>query len=346
MKITKEIFGQLPDGKSVDLYTLANGNGVEVKITNYGGIITFLKTPGKDGNFTDIVLGHDNLHGYLEDNSPYFGAIIGRVGNRIAKAKFTLEGTEYVLAANTGSNHLHGGNVGFDKVVWKAQEVKGQSQIGLKLSYLSPDGEEGYPGNLNCTVIYTLTNDNELEIDYEATTDKATPVNLTNHSYFNLTGFDGGDIYNHQLQLNAHKYTAVDDDLMPTGEIKSVKDTPLDFTKAESIGSRIAQAGGYDNNYVVNDWDGSLKEIAKVTEPATGRVMEVYTTEPGVQLYSGNFLDGSIKGKGAVYTKHSGLCLETQHFPDSPNQPNFPSIVLKPGEKYTQTTIYKRGVVG
>ena len=341
MDIQKESFGKLPDGKEVNLYTLSNDNGVEAKITNYGGIIISLKTPDKQGRFADIVLGHDNLDGYLKDNSPYFGAIIGRVANRIAKGKFTLDGKEYILATNAGDNHLHGGNIGFDKVIWNAEEIKNGDSVSLKLTYLSPNGDEGCPGNLDCTVIYTLTNDNELKINYEATTDKTTIVNLTNHCYFNLAGFDSGEIYGHQLWIDADKYTASDDDLMVTGEIESVKDTPLDFTTAESIGSRIEQAGGYDNNYVINDWDGSSKEIAKVIEPTTGRVMTVYTTEPGVQLYTGNFIDGSITGKGATYNKHNGFCLETQHYPDSPNQPNFPSIVLKPGEKYTQITIYK-----
>ena len=341
MDIQKESFGKLPDGKEVDLYTLSNDNGVEAKIANYGGIITSLKTPDKQGHFADIVLGHDNLDGYLKDNSPYFGAIIGRVANRIAKGKFVLDGRDYILATNASDNHLHGGTIGFDKVVWNAEEIKNTDSVSLKLTCRSPDGDEGYPGNLNCVVIYTLTNDDELKIGYEATTDKTTIVNLTNHSYFNLAGFDSGDVYDHQLWIDADKYTAVDGDLMPTGEIESVKDTPLDFTKPESIGSRIEQAGGYDNNYVINDWDGSLKKIAKVTEPATGRTMGVLTTEPGVQLYSGNFLNGSITGKGAVYNKHGGFCLETQHFSDAPNQPSFPSIVLKPGEKYAQTTIYK-----
>ena len=341
MNIQKESFGKLPDGREVNLHILTNDNNIEAKITTYGGIIISLKVPDIDGNFTDIVLGYDNLGGYLKDNTSHFGAIIGRVANRIKNGKFTLDGIEYVLATNNTPNHLHGGNIGFDEILWNAEEIKNKNSVSLKLTHLSPDGNEGYPGNLDSMVIYTLTNDNELKIYYEATTDKSTIINLTNHSYFNLSGFDSGTIYEHRLWLNADRYTAVDDCLMPTGKIKSVKDTPLDFTRPKSIGSRIEQAGGYDYNYVINNWDGSLKKTAMVSEPTTDRGMEVLTTEPGIQFYTGNFLDGSITGKGTVYNKHNGFCLETQHFPDSPNQPDFPSIVLRPDKKYTQTTIYK-----
>ncbi len=346
MSITGKDFGTTPDGKKVELWTLTNANGLTAKIMTYGGIITSLQTPDRNGKFADIVLGYDSLDEYVK-NSPYFGALIGRYGNRIGKGKFTLNGVEYKLATNNGPNHLHGGIKGFDKVVWNAEPVQSKTSVGLKLTYLSKDGEEGYPGNLNCTVIYTLTNDNELKISYEAATDKPTIINLTSHSYFNLAGHDSGDILGHELMLNADNFTPVDDadTLIPTGEIKSVKDTPMDFTKPMPIGSRIAQFKcGYDHNYVLNSLDGSLALAAQVYEPKTGRVMEILTTEPGIQFYTGNFLDGSIKGKGAVYNKHAGFCLETQHFPDSPNKPNFPPVVLEPGKKYTHLTIHKFSV--
>ncbi|MCD4823302.1 MAG: galactose mutarotase [Phycisphaerae bacterium] len=342
MDIKKELFGKLANGEEVDLYILTNDNGLEVRITNYGGIITSLKTPNRKGDFADIVLGHDRLDGYLENNSPYFGAIIGRYANRIAKGRFALGGAEYKLATNDGANHLHGGDKGFDKVLWKAEMIRDDQGVGLKLTYLSEDGQEGYPGNLDCTVIYTLTNADELKISYEAQTDKTTVVNLTNHSYFNLAGHDGGTVYEHLLQVNADNFTPADDTLMPIGEISPVKGSPLDFTSPVAIGSRIERVeGGYDHNYVLNGYDGSLKPAGSVCDPASGRAMEVFTTEPGMQFYSGNFLDGSIQGKGAVYDRHTGFCLETQHFPDSPNQPDFPSTILEPGEKYRQTTIYK-----
>jgi len=341
MSINKEAFGTTTNGKKVDLYTLTNANGLEAKITNYGGIVTSLKVPDRNGNFADIVLGYDTLDEYIK-KSPYFGAIVGRYGNRIAKGKFTLNGTEYTLAKNNGPNHLHGGIKGFDKVVWNAEPVQDEMGVSLKLTYLSKDGEEGYPGNLSCTVIYTLTNENELKISYEAETDKPTVINLTHHSYFDLAGYDSGDILGHELMLNADHFTPVDEQLIPTGQIKPVKETPMDFTKPTTIGSRMAQVkGGYDHNYVLNNSDGSLALAGSVYEPTGGRVMQVYTTEPGIQFYSGNFLDGSIKGKGVIYNKHSGFCLETQHFPDSPNKPNFPSTVLRPGQKYTHLTIYK-----
>jgi len=344
MGVTKKDFGTTGDGKKVDLYTLTNANGLKVKITNYGGIITSLRTPDRKGKFADIVLGYDTLAEYIKD-SPYFGALIGRYGNRIAKGRFTLNGVEYKLATNNGPNHLHGGIKGFDKVVWNAQPMQSKASVGLELTYISKDGEEGYPGNLKCDVIYSLTNNNELKIAYEATTDKPTIINLTNHSYFNLAGHNSGDVLGHELMLNADNFTPVDDELIPTGEIESVKDTPMDFTKPMAIGSRIADVkGGYDHNYVLNTKGNLQVPAVSVYEPKTGRVMEIFTTEPGVQFYTGNFLNGSLKGKGAVYNQHAGFCLETQHFPDSPNKLQFPSVVLLPGQKYTHLTIHKFSV--
>jgi aldose 1-epimerase len=342
MSIIKSDFGKAKEGQAVYLYTLSNANGMTVKITNYGGIVTSLIVPDKNCQLDDVVLGFDSLDQYLEGH-PYFGALVGRYGNRIAKGKFTLNGTGYKLATNNGENHLHGGIKGFDKVVWNTEIVKKENEVGVKLSYLSKDGEEDYPGNLSVVVIYTLTKNNELKINYEAETDKPTPINLTHHSYFNLKGAGNGDILGHLMTFAADRFTPVDEGLIPTGEIKSVKDTPMDFTVPKAIGERIDQVkGGYDHNYVLNDWDGSLRWAAKVVEPISGRVMEVWTTEPGLQFYSGNFLDGTITGKnGKVYQKHYGFCLETQHFPDSPNKPEFPSTILEPGEKYTHTTIYR-----
>jgi aldose 1-epimerase len=298
--------------------------------------------PDKKGVAADIVLGYDSLSGYIA-KTPYFGALIGRYGNRIAKGKFTLDGKEYTLALNDGPNHLHGGVKGFDKVVWEADEFKTDSAVGLKLHYLSKDGEEGYPGNLDITVTYTLNDDNSLVFDYNATTDKATPVNLTQHSYFNLAG--GGDIKSHELMISAAKYNVVDSTLIPTGELREVKGTPFDFTTAKPIGKDLVEAGGkpigYDHNFILDT--KSIKDLAvRVVEPTSGRTMEVYTDQPGIQFYSGNFLDGTITDKsGKVYHQYSGFCLETQHFPDSPNQASFPSTILKPGEKYHTTTIYK-----
>ena len=341
MSIEKKAFGKTEDGKEVDLYTLTNDNDLKAQITNYGGIVTSLQVPDRDGNLGDIVSGYDSLEEYIKNN-PYFGALIGRCGNRISKGKFTLNGVEYTLATNQDANHLHGGIKGFDKMVWDAEEMQTDEGPALKLTYLSKDGEEGYPGNLSCTVIYTLTNNNELKVSYKAETDKDTVVNLTHHSYFNLGGHDSGDTLGHELMINADNYTPVDEELIPTGQIKPVKDTPMDFTSPVAIGARIDQVqGGYDHNYVLNSSDGSLALAASVYEPKTGRVMEISTTEPGIQFYSGNFLDGSIKGKDAVYNKHSAFCLETQHFPDAPNKPDFPSIVLRPGEKYTHLTVHK-----
>ncbi len=346
MGITKILFGKTETGQAVDLYTLSNGKGMTVKITNYGGIVTSLTAPDKNGKFNDVVLGFDTLEKYLAGH-PYFGAIVGRYGNRIAKGKFTLNGMEYKLATNNGENHLHGGIKGFDKVVWQAEEIKKENEVGLKLRYLSKNGEEGYPGNLSAVVTYTLTGHNELKIYYEAETDKPTPVNLTHHSYFDLEGVDsdgpGGGILGHLLTIHADRFTPVDQGLIPTGGLKSVNDTPMDFISPRAIGERISLVeGGYDHNYVLNNWDGSLRLAASVSEPVSGRIMEVWTTEPGLQFYSGNFLDGSIMGKsGKKYERHYGFCLETQHFPDSPNKANFPSTILEPGKTYTHTTVYR-----
>lgn len=338
----------MADGTPVDLYTLTNDTGVEARIMTYGGIVVSLKVPDRHGDLGDVVLGYDTLEGYLRDN-PYFGALIGRYGNRIAKGRFTLDGKVYRLARNNGKNHLHGGIKGFDKVIWKATEARRENGVGLQLTYLSRDGEEGYPGNLSVTVVYTLTHNNELRIDYAATTDKKTIVNLTNHSYFNLAGAGKGNILGHEMMLDADRFTPVDKGLIPTGELREVKGTPMDFTEPTPIGARIDRQDeqlifglGYDHNWVLNHKNGTLALAARVFEPTTGRSMEVYTTEPGIQFYSGNFLDGAITGKnGKVYHKRYGFCLETQHFPDSPNKPQFPSTVLNPGQEYRQTTIYK-----
>jgi aldose 1-epimerase len=345
MTIKKEPFGKMTNGTPIDLYTLTNTSGLQAKITTYGGAVVSLLVPDRDGKLDDVVLGFETLEEYVE-KSPFFGCITGRYANRIAKGKFTLNGAAYTLAQNDGPNHLHGGVKGFDKVVWSAQE---KSDDGLELTYLSKDGEEGYPGNLSVEVTYTLTNDDELRIDYLATSDEDTVINLTNHTYFNLADGGAGDILGHELMINADRFTPVDGTQIPTGELRSVAATPMDFRRMTAIGARIGQDDeqlrlglGYDHNWVLNRSDGALALAAKVQEPTSGRVMQVYTTEPGIQFYSGNFLDGSITGKGGkVYGKRHGLCLETQHFPDSPNQPNFPSTVLKPGETYQTTTIYR-----
>jgi aldose 1-epimerase len=343
--ITKQPVGRTEE-PTVEIYTLTNASGVEAKILNYGGTLVSLKVPDRQGKLGDVVLGFPTPEGYLK-NGPFFGTLVGRYGNRIAKGRFSLNGKEYKLAQNNGENHLHGGIKGFDKVVWKAQEIKGKTGVGLKLTYLSKDGEEGYPGNLTVTVVYTLTDKNELRIDYTATTDQDTVVNLTHHSYFNLAG--QGSILNHEMMINADKFTPVDQGLIPTGELRSVKGTPMDFTKPTAIGARIDQpyeqltfGKGYDHNYVLNGAKGKLNLAARVYEATSGRVMEVYTLEPGVQFYTGNFLDGSIRGKdGQVYNQRYGFCLETQHFPDSPNHPKFPTTVLRKGRRYATTTIYK-----
>lgn len=341
--VKKDLLGEV-DGREIDIYTLTNSNGVRARIMNYGAILFSLEVPDRDGDIEDVTLGYATLDEYVK-NRKYFGATIGRYGNRIAKGKFTLDGKEYTLATNNGENHLHGGIKGFNKVVWDSEIVRSNDSIGVKLTYLSTDGEEGYPGNLTTTVIYTLTDENELRIDYEAQTDKSTPVNLTHHSFWNLAGNSKRDILGHELMLNADRYLPVDSGLIPTGEIRAVKDSPMDFTKAMPIGSRIGMVpGGYDHNYVLN-CQTHRKELllaARAYEPDSGRVMEVYTTEPGIQFYSGNFFDGTITGKDdKVYDKHDAFCLETQHFPDSPNQSDFPSTILGPGQTYKHVCVYK-----
>jgi aldose 1-epimerase len=342
MDVFKGTFGTLPDGRRVEVYTLVNKNGLKARLINYGGILVSLETPDRKARLGDIVLGFDSLDGYLK-SSPYFGCIVGRYGNRIAKGRFTLDGVEYKLAANNGPNHLHGGLKGFDKVLWTAEPVSAQDARGVKFAHLSRDGEEGYPGNLRVSVTYLLTDADELSIRYQAETDKATPVNLTHHSYFNLAGQGSGDILGHELMIDAPNYTPVDEGLIPTGQIAPVAGTPFDFTKPAVIGARIAQVpGGYDHNFVLRSGGGRLALAARVSEPRTGRVMEISTTEPGIQFYAGNFLDGTISGKGGkVYQKQFGFCLETQHFPDSPNQPSFPSTILRPGQKYESLTVHK-----
>ena len=346
MSIQKTDFGKTNDGQAVDLYTLTNGKGMVAKVMTYGAIVTELHAPDRQGNDGDVVLGFDNLKQYL-DGHPFFGAIAGRYANRIAKGKFTLNGKDYELAVNNGPNSLHGGKVGFDKKVWKAESMKSADGPAVALTYVSADGEEGYPGRLTTRVTYTLTNDNALRIDYKATTDKPTILNLTNHSYWNLDGSGSGkDILDHVLQLNADAYTPVDDTLIPTGEIRPVKGSIFDFTTAKPIGRDIDKTpgnpNGYDHNYVINGKAGDLRMAARVADPDTGRQMEVWTTQPGVQLYTGNFLDGTLKGIGGkTYVKHYAFCLETQHYPDSIHQPKFPSVVLNPGETFTSTTVYK-----
>lgn len=345
--IEKKPFGQV-HGQAVDLYVLTNANGLKASITNYGGTMISLVTPDKNGKMEDILLGYDNLDGFVA-NSPYFNAIIGRYGNRIGKGKFTLDGKDYTLAANNGENALHGGLKGFDKVIWTAEPFENADGVGVKLAYLSKDMEEGYPGNLLVNVVYTLNNKNELTIDYLALTDKPTVCNLTNHNYYNLTGNTKSSILGHILTLNADKFTPVDKALIPTGELRLVKGTPMDFTKPAEIGARINDndqqiefGGGYDHNWVLNKKGNELSHAATLYEPTSGRVMEVWTEEPGIQFYAGNFLDGTITGKGGVvYNKRWGMCLETQHFPDSPNKPEFPSTTLRPGQLYKTSTVHK-----
>ena len=345
--ISKQPFGKMPDGQSVELYTLRNAKGAEATIMTYGGTVTSLKMPDKSGTFGDVVLGYDTLDSYLT-NSPFFGCLVGRYGNRIAKGQFALDGKTYSLAVNNPPNNLHGGPVGFDKRVWKVVKADvGPHGPRLELTYLSKDGEEGFPGNLTVTATYTLTDDDALRLDFAATTDKATVCNLTHHSYFNLAG--KGDILGHVVYINADKFTPVDSALIPTGELKPVDGTPFDFLKPTAVGARINDndeqlkfGSGYDHNWVVNKPMGKLGLMARVTEPATGRIMEVWSTEPGVQFYTGNFLDGSLTGKGGwIYQKRNGLCFEPQHYPDSPNHPKFPTTELKPGQTYHNTIIYK-----
>ncbi|HKK45018.1 MAG TPA: aldose epimerase family protein [Balneolaceae bacterium] len=330
----------MEDSRQAYLYTLSNDDNLKVQITNYGARVTNIRTPDKDGKMGSVVLGFDSLKKYLGPKT-YFGAIIGRYANRIANAKFTLNGKEYSLPANDGKNTLHGGTRGFDRRLWNAETT---DDGALELSYLSKDGEEGFPGSVQVTVTYSLTNDNGLKIEYKATTDKATPINLTNHSYFNLSGQPDQTVMNYELKINADHYTPVNDELIPTGDVPSVKDTPFDFTEFHTIGSRFDQTeGGYDHNFVLNrSKSDSLYHAATVYDPSSGRELNVFTTQPGVQFYSGNFLDGSLVGQnGYHFVQHGALCLETQHYPNSPNQSNFPSTILKPGETYHQLTIYK-----
>jgi aldose 1-epimerase len=344
--VEQERFGAR-DGRPVILYTLKNSHGLEVHAMNYGGIIQAIRVPDRKGQFADIVLGHDTAEGYMP-NPPYLGAIVGRYANRIANGTFTLDGKTYTLPKNDGPNTLHGGTTRtFDKVVWESRPLK--DKTGVAFEYLSKDGEEGFPGNLKVKVTYTLTDSNELVIDYEATTDKATPINVSQHSYFNLKGAGNGDILDHEVMLNADRFTPVDKNLIPTGELRAVKGTPFDFTTSTKIGSRIEDnyeqlvlGHGYDHNFVLNRKGSGMTVAARVYEPTTGRVLEVTTTQPAVQFYTGNFLDGTITGKeGHVYKRRYGFCLETQHYPDSPNHPDFPTTILKPGETFHQTTAFK-----
>jgi len=341
-------FGKTPEGTEVFLYTLKNNAGTEAKITNYGGIVVSLRVPDRSGMLDDVVLGYDSLAGYLKE-TPYFGALIGRYGNRIKNGRFSLDGREYVLATNNGSNHLHGGIKGFDKVVWNAQAVQSKDGPSLVLTYVSKDGEEGYPGTLSVKAVYTVTDANELTVDFTASTDKSTIVNLTHHSYFNLGGANAADsILGHVMMIDADRFTPVDSTLIPTGELKDVTGTPMDFRTPVAIGARIhaddvqvKRGGGYDHNWVLNGYGKGMRVIARVTEAKTGRILEVRSGEPGVQFYSGNFLDGTLTGKyGRRYVHRYGFCLEPQHYPDSPNQPMFPSVVLKPGETYRNSIVY------
>jgi aldose 1-epimerase len=344
--VQKQPFGT-HDGRPINLYTLTNSHGLEIRAMNYGAIIVSMRVPDRKGQFADIVLGHDTLEGYIP-NPPNLGAIVGRYANRIANGTFTLDGKTYTLPKNDGPNTLHGGvKRTFDKVVWDDDALK--SENGVVFTYLSKDGEEGFPGNLKIKVTYTLTDANELVVDYEATTDKATPINVSQHSYFNLAGEGTGDILNHEIMINADRFTPVDKTLIPTGELRPVKGTPLDFTTSTKIGARIddnydqlALGRGYDHNFVINHKGNGLELAARVSEPTTGRVLEVSTTQPGIQFYTGNFLDGTVTGKqGHVYKRRYGFCLETQHFPDSPNHPEFPSTILRPGETFREKTVFK-----
>ena len=348
MAIARKGFGGLPSAETAELFTLTNAKGYAAKVSNYGGIITALSVPDRTGKVADVVLGYATLAGYLKD-SPYFGAIIGRYGNRIGNARFALDGKEYRLAANNGPNHLHGGLVGFDKLLWTPSIYESPEGPVLELTCISPDGQEGYPGELSVKVTYTWTNANVLRVEYQAATDKPTVVNLTQHSYFNLAGAGKGDVLGHETQIFADRFTPVDAGLIPTGELRAVKGTPLDFTTPHAIGERIEAkdeqmrlGGGYDHNFVLPPGEGKLIRAARVHEPTSGRTMEVWTTEPGMQFYNGNFLDGRHVGKGGKpYLKRYGFCLETQHFPDSPNKPDFPPTTLRPGQTLRSTTEYR-----
>jgi aldose 1-epimerase len=340
-------FGTTKDGVAIERYTLKNSHGMEVDVITWGAIVQRIVVPDRTGASSDVALGFDTLEGYLGQH-PYFGAIVGRYGNRIANATFTLNGKKYQLAANNGPNSLHGGLKGFDKRVWKARPLAASAGQAVELTYVSQDGEEGYPGTLTTKVTYTLTEANELRIDYHLTTDADTVANVTNHSYFNLAGQGTGDVLKHEVRIQADRFTPVNATLIPTGELRPVQGTPFDFRAPTAIGARIDKTDeqitygkGYDHNWVLDGHAGTLRQVVRVTEPTSGRILEVSTTEPGVQFYTGNFLDGTIKGKGgAVYRHRFGFCLETQHFPDSPNLPSFPSVVIKPGQPFTSTTVY------
>jgi aldose 1-epimerase len=347
LSVTQAEFGTTPEGQRVDLYTLKNARGMEVRAISFGGIITSIRVPDRSGKVDDVVLGYDSLEGYLK-NPAYMGGIIGRYANRIAAGKFTLEGKTYSLALNNGPNHLHGGPKGFDKVVWKAQSFTTDAKVGVVFSYTSPGGEEGYPGAVDLRVTYSLDAQNALTVDYAATTDAATPLNLTQHSYFNLAGDGTRDVLDHQVAIHASRFTPVSQSLIPTGELALVENTPFDFRTPYAVGARIMVdhpqlrfGNGYDHNFVIDRDGAGLVPAAHVEEPSSGRTLDILTTEPGVQFYTGNFLDGTITGKsGHVYKQRMGFCLETQHFPDSPNQPNFPNTILRPGESYSSQTVF------
>jgi len=345
MPITRSEFGRTPEGKAAELFTLTNANGVILKITNYGARVTELHVPDRAGKLANVTLGFDHFTGYLGDQ-PYFGTIVGRVSNRIAKGTFQVEGKTYHLTINNGHNTLHGGKAGIDRALWKSTPIERKDGPGIDFSHVSPDGDQGFPGNLAIAACYTLTNDNAMRVELEATTDRTTPVNLCNHAYFNLAGAGSGTIYDHVVTLNASRYTPVNSELIPTGELLPVAGTVMDFTNPMPIGLRIHEVpgGGYDHNYVIDRASGELIKAARVEEPASGRTMDVQTTQPGVQFYTGNFLDGSLTGIGGKYIRHGGFCLETQHFPDSVNHPNFPTTLLRPGETYRETAVYKFGV--
>jgi aldose 1-epimerase len=345
VSIKKEPFGKTPEGEEVDLYTLTNAYGLRVKIMTYGATITDVETPDRDGKLANVTLSLDSLADYLKGH-PFFGSTVGRYANRIAKGKFTLDGHEYKLATNNNANHLHGGNKGFDKAVWKAEPVETADSVGVAFTHVSRDGDEGYPGKLTAKVTYTLTNDNELKMDYSATTDKPTIVNLTNHTYWNLTG-GSRNVLDHEVLLDADRYLPVDDGLIPTGELKAVKGTPMSFLEPQTIGSRIGDVkGGYDHCYLLNKKTvkNGMSHAATIVDPSSGRVMDIFTTQPGIQFYTGNFLDGTLGRDAVKFEKNFGFCLETQHYPDSPNRPEFPSTVLRPGEKYEQSTVHKFSV--
>jgi aldose 1-epimerase len=349
-RLTQQPFGQSPDGEAIEIVTLSNLNGIEVRVMTYGGVIVTLRTPDRERRVDDIVLGHDDAAGYFT-SAAFFGTLVGRYANRIAKGRFTLDGREYVLATNNGPNHLHGGRKGWDKAVWRPEAFNDRRGVGVTLTHTSRDGDEGYPGTVKATVTYTLKDADELQIDYVATTDKPTIINLSQHSYFNLAGTRAASILDHEVSINADRYTPVDAGLIPTGELAPVQGTPFDFRQPTAIGARIDQTHeqlergrGYDHNFVLNRQRDGLIPAATVYEPTSGRTLEVLTTEPGVQFYTGNFLNGTITGKGGVkYGYRAGFCLETQHFPDSPNRPNFPTPVLRPGETYRSTTVFKFG---